>query len=166
VQGLEANRSLLNHLGRSLPGIHLKVICDRFPHFENLPVLECPWTEAGEAGELAAADIGISWLPEDEWSRGKCGLKVLQFMAAGLPVVANPVGVQTEMIEHGETGYLATTPEQWVEAIGRLAGDPALRQRMGAAGRRRVETDYSVAAGGRRWLRVLDTLCHHGRIAA
>ena len=68
-------------------------------------MLPVPWTEASEAVEIAGADIGISWMPDDAWSRGKCGLKVLQYLAAGLPVVANPVGVQIEMVRHGETGF-------------------------------------------------------------
>jgi glycosyltransferase involved in cell wall biosynthesis len=117
--------------------------------------VECPWSERGEAADIAAADVGISWVPDDLWSRGKCGLKVLQYMAAGLPVVANPVGVQADLVRHGETGLLARTPAEWVEALRRLAGDPVLRRHMGEAGRRRVEAEFSVAAGATRWLGVL-----------
>src|SRR5208283_1710603 len=105
--------------------------------------------------DIASGDIGISWLPDDDWSRGKCGLKVLQYMAAGLPVVANPVGVQPDLVRHGETGFLAATPADWVGAVKRLAGDPELRRRMGRAGRQRLERDFSVAAGASRWLHVL-----------
>src|SRR5439155_14922425 len=103
-------------------------------------------------------DVGISWAPDDGWSRGKCGLKVLQYMAAGLPVVANFVGVYAEMVRPGETGFLADTADEWVEAVARLAADAALRRRLGAAGRRRLEADYSVAAGAERWLDLLDEL--------
>ena len=77
-------------------------------------------------------------------------------MAAGLPVVANPVGVQAELVRPGETGFLAQTPAQWLEAIGRLARDPQLRRRMGRAGRQRVESEFSVASGAARWLTLLD----------
>src|SRR5262249_22301961 len=100
----------------------------------------------------------ISWLPDDAWSQGKCGLKVLQYMAAGLPVVANPVGVQASFVESGVTGFWAETPESWVEAIGRLVGDAALRRRLGQAGRRRVEHDFHVERGAALWLEVLDRL--------
>jgi len=158
LRGLEASQPLLEGLGQRRPGLQLKLVCDRFLKLQHLPVLTCPWSEASEAAEIAAADIGISWVPDDLWSRGKCGLKVLQYMAAGLPVVANPVGVQADMVRHGETGFLAETPEQWAEAIGRLAHNPALRRAMGAAGRRRVETDFSVAAGAARWIALLDQL--------
>ena len=136
----------------------MKFICDRFLHFDGLPVVALRWTRATEAAEIAAADIGISWIPDDDWSRGKCGLKVLQYMAAGLPVVANPVGVHAEMVRHGETGFLADTAEEWVDAVGRLARDPDLRRRMGAAGRRLLEDRYSVASGARRWTALLDEL--------
>jgi glycosyltransferase involved in cell wall biosynthesis len=79
-------------------------------------------------------------------------------MAAGLPVVTNPVGVHPELVRHGETGFLVSTPEEWVSAIRALAADPGLRRRMGAAGRRRVEADYATDAGATRWLDLLDRL--------
>ncbi len=158
LQGLETIAPLLEEVGRSVPGLRLKLICDRFLQLRDLPVVPCPWTEAGEAEEIARADIGISWIPDDLWSRGKCGLKVLQYMAAGLPVIANPVGVQVEMVRHGETGFLAQTPAQWIEAARKLADDPGLRRRMGRAGRRCVEARYSVAAGAAGWVALLDRL--------
>ena len=158
LRGLEAIRPTLEEIGRRVPGTQLKIICDRFLHFDALPVVERPWDAAAEAGEIAAADVGISWVPDDDWSRGKCGLKVLQYMAAGLPVVANSVGVHAEMVRHGETGFLADTAEEWVEAVGRLARDPELRRRMGAAGRRLLEERYGVARGAGRWLALVDEL--------
>ena len=158
LRGLQAIAPLLEKIGRNVPGVRLKLLCDRFLTLRHLPVLPVPWTEANEATEIARADIGISWLPDDAWSRGKCGLKVLQYLAAGLPVIANPVGVQMDMVRHGETGILARTPEQWIEAVRRLAEDVELRRRMGSAGRRLVEMRYSVAVGAARWIRLLDRL--------
>jgi glycosyltransferase involved in cell wall biosynthesis len=166
LQGLEQARPLLEELGRRLGGLRLKLVCDRFPRWPNLRVIEWPWREEGEAAAIAAADVGISWVPDDLWSRGKCGLKVLQYMAAGLPVVANPVGVQCDLVRHGETGFLAQTPAQWVETVGRLAHDPALRQPMGLAGRRRVEAGYGVEAGAARWLVLFDRLAGSAAHAA
>jgi glycosyltransferase involved in cell wall biosynthesis len=158
LRGLEAIGPLLEQLGRHYPGLRLKVVCDRFPDLHHLPVVACAWSEAGEGRELAAADIGISWVPDDLWSRGKCGLKTLQYMAAGLPVVANPVGVQREMVRHGETGFLVENVRDWVEAVGRLAADPGLRRRLGQAGRRRVQRDFGVAVGAARWTALLASL--------
>ncbi|MEX6505028.1 glycosyltransferase family 4 protein [Jiella sp. M17.18] len=103
-----------------------------------------PWTEAAEVDLLQDIDIGIMPLPDTPWARGKCGYKLIQYMACGKPVVASPVGVNTEIVRHGENGFLAETEAEWEEALTRLARDPELRQRMGASGRRRVEREYSL----------------------
>jgi glycosyltransferase involved in cell wall biosynthesis len=165
LQGLETIRPLLEDLGRGLPELRLKLICDRFLKLEHLLVVPCAWSETGEAAEISAADIGISWIPDDAWSRGKCGLKVLQYMAAGLPVVANPVGLHTELIRHGENGFLARTPAEWAEALIELVHNPALRRCMGEEGRRRVEEEYSVAVGGAAWAALLDGLASQRKAA-
>ncbi|MCI0704773.1 MAG: glycosyltransferase family 4 protein [Planctomycetia bacterium] len=152
LKGLERFAPTLSAIGRAVPGVRLKIICDRFVEFPDLPVDRCVWNEATEANEIASADIGIGWVPDDPWSRGKCGLKVLQYQAAGLPVVANPVGVQADFVREGETGSRATTTEEWVKAIRALAADANLRQRLGSAGRRQVEARYSVEAGAKLWI--------------
>jgi hypothetical protein len=126
--------------------LRLRVICDRFPNFHALRVIPVTWRQESEAVDLAAGHIGVSWLPDDEWSRGKCGLKVLQYQAAGLPVVANPVGMNTELIEPGMTGLLPTSVPEWVEAVQALAGDPPRRREMGQLARNRVEQGYSIEA--------------------
>jgi glycosyltransferase involved in cell wall biosynthesis len=159
IQALEQLGPVLDGLGKTGAGLQLKVICDRSLELRSLPVRFCPWRETSEGAEIAAADIGISWLPDDPWSRGKCGLKVLQYMAAGLPVVANPVGVQAELVRPGETGYLAETPQEWADAIRRLAAEPELRRAMGRAARRLIEAEYHVRVGAARWLDLLDRLC-------
>ncbi len=141
-----------------VPGMELRAISDESPRLNGVRVVFRPWSSATEAAELAACHVGISWLPDDSWSRGKCGLKVLQYMAAGLPVVANPLGMNAHMVIDGETGVLASTPRQWAEAIARLAGDAALRRAMGAAGRRMVEQHYSVAHWGPRFAALIDAV--------
>jgi glycosyltransferase involved in cell wall biosynthesis len=163
LRGLEQAQGVLEALGARLPGLTLQVICDRFPRLRNLRVLPCPWSAQTEAAELRNADIGLSWLPDDLWSRGKCGLKVLQYMAAGLPVVANPVGVQAEWVRPGETGFLAETAGDLARAVVRLADDPGLRRRMGARGRELVRARFSLAAGEAGWRGILAEL---GRPAA
>jgi glycosyltransferase involved in cell wall biosynthesis len=155
LQGLETVRPMLEGLGRAIRGLRLKIICNRFLRLDHLPVVARRWSEATEAADLAAADIGISWLPDDLWSRGKCGLKILQYMAAGLPVVANPVGLQASLVRHGETGFLARTPGEWTEAIRRLAEEPDLRRRMGLTGRFSIEKEFNHARGAARWETIL-----------
>jgi glycosyltransferase involved in cell wall biosynthesis len=144
MAGLERQRSLWERIGREVPGVRLRMVCNRFLRFESLPVIDVPWSEATEAADIAAADVGISWVPDDLWSRGKCGLKVLQYQAAGLPVLANPVGVHPEMIRSGVDGFLVSTADEWVQAVGKLAEDPGLRERMGRVARASVEAGYSV----------------------
>lgn len=158
LRGLEKIRGILEFLGKKQTGLNLKVICDRSIFLRALPVRFAPWSEQSEAAELAAADIGISWLPADDWSRGKCGLKVLQYMAAGLPVVANPVGMQAELVRPGENGFLVESAADWLQAIQVLANDPGLRRRLGEAGRQRVEREFSIARGTALWRDILKTL--------
>jgi hypothetical protein len=146
LKGLGQSRGIWEHLARAFPQLRLRVICDRFPAAFPMPVVPIAWTLSTEACELAAGHIGVSWLPDDLWSRGKCGLKVLQYQAAGLPVVANPVGAHCEMVHPGATGMLATTPADWVDAMSVLVHDARRRQEMGYEARRRVEADYSIAA--------------------
>jgi glycosyltransferase involved in cell wall biosynthesis len=146
LQGLERQRTLWERIAREVPGVRLRVISDRTPDLGAMPVVAVPWSEATEADALAAGDVGVSWVPDDLWSRGKCGLKVLQYMAAGLPVITNPVGVHAEMVNPGVSGYLATTADGWVEAALALAGGPRLRRRMGRAARAAIEAGYSVSA--------------------
>lgn len=155
LASLQCAREHLAAAVRRLPGLELRLICDRTADLAPLHVVLRPWSAVTEAAELAEGDIGINWLPDDSWSRGKCGLKVLQYMAAGLPVVANPVGMNRQMVLDGRTGLLASTPRQWAEAITRLAADPELRRRMGSAGRRLVQQRYSVAGWGPKFAKVV-----------
>jgi glycosyltransferase involved in cell wall biosynthesis len=158
LQGMSRIRPMLETIGRRWPDRRLKIICDRFLDLQHLQVVRCRWSEASEAADLARADIGISWIPDDLWSQGKCGLKILQYMAAGLPVVANPVGLQASLVRHGETGFLVKTPGEWLEAIDCLAADPALRRRLGQAGRAYIEANFHLTRGAARWLQLLDGL--------
>jgi len=108
------------------------------------------WTPDNEVGEVARFDIGVMPLPDSAWTRGKCGLKALQYMALGVPALASPVGANCEVIADGETGFLPNGDDAWHEALARLVVEPALRARIGAAGRARTEASYSLAAVGPR----------------
>ncbi len=103
-----------------------------------------PWSEASEVAELGQLMVGIMPLPDEPWERGKCGYKLIQYMACGLPVVASPVGVNSEIVLHGKTGFLARTESEWMDALKRLICNRPLRNSMGAAGRALVESKYSV----------------------
>lgn len=127
-------------------GFELVIISNTKP---SLPVSGIDWTfrpwRAEEEGALGRMfDVGIMPLVDDAFQRGKCGFKLLQCMAAGLPTVGSPVGVNAEIVQEGRTGFLATTPEDWHEALRALSESPELRVSMGRAGRERCERDYSV----------------------
>lgn len=104
------------------------------------------WTLETEQAELSQIEIGIAPLPDTPWERGKCGVKLLQYMACGIPVVASPVGVHKEMVRHGENGFLADTDEQWQNALSTLCRNPELRKKMGDTGRKLLEERYSLDA--------------------
>ena len=124
--------------------LELRVISSTAPDFPGLPLRFIPWSENDEAGDLLELDVGVMPLPDNEWTRGKCGAKLLQYMAAGLPAVASPVGVNTSIVTHGENGLLAGTAEEWYRALKALSGEPDLRRRLGAAARRTVLKRYSL----------------------
>lgn len=110
----------------------------------GLPMESVQWSEEGEAAAIARCDIGIMPLPDTPFERGKCGYKLIQFMACGLPVVASPVGANRDIVEHGVNGFLAETEAEWREALRHLASDAQLRKRFGEAGRAKVERHYAL----------------------
>jgi glycosyltransferase involved in cell wall biosynthesis len=112
---------------------------------EGVPLEVRPWNEQGEVEELTQFDVGVMPLLDSPWERGKCGHKLLLYMAASCPVVASPVGVNTEIVEHGTNGYLASQPEEWIQALNSLRENSQLRTRMGQAGRRKVARLYATS---------------------
>jgi glycosyltransferase involved in cell wall biosynthesis len=122
---------------------------------EGVPVRCVPWRSTTEADDLRPSDVGLMPLSEDEWSRGKCGMKALQYMALGIPPVVSPVGANARIVRDGIDGFHASRDDEWVERIATLLGDAALRQRMGAAARRSVEDAYSARVHAPRVARVL-----------
>lgn len=112
----------------------------------GIPLEILPWSEATEAASIARMDIGIMPLIDGPWERGKCGYKLIQYMACGLPVVASPVGVNSDIVRHGQAGFLAASVIEWQDSLGRLITDVSLRKQMGFEGRRRVEQEFSLEA--------------------
>ena len=165
LPSLDCARRHLAAAAARLGGLELRAISDRYPELRGVRCIRRPWSEATEAAELAECDVGVSWLPDDDWSRGKCGLKVLQYMAAGLPVVANPVGMNLELVTDGRTGFLASTPREWADAIARLAEDPELRHAMGVAGRRLVEEHFNASRMAPQFARLIAAVAGQSRVA-
>lgn len=111
--------------------------------------LEClPWAEDTEVANLSDCDVGVMPLLDSPFEQGKCGYKLIQYMACGLPVVASPIGVNTQIVQPGVNGFLASTPEQWLAALAQLLQDSALRLQMGREGRLQVEHTYCIQQTG------------------
>lgn len=103
-----------------------------------------PWAEETEAEQMLDFDVGIMPIPDEPWAYGKCGYKLIQYMACGLPVVASRVGANIRIVKDGVNGYLASTDKHWEQALRALQENPELRQAMGSQGRRDVEAHYSL----------------------
>lgn len=125
-----------------------------------VPVEVLPWSEETEVPDMRRCDIGIMPLPDEPYERGKCGYKLLQYMACGRPVIASPVGANKEIVESGVSGYLAGTNTEWIESIDGLRRDGALLTAMGRAARAKVEAHYSLERHAPRILEILKKACY------
>ena len=161
VQHLDAMRCSLAALRRR-HDFRLNVIGVSRYSVDGVETTAREWRAASEVQDLRSFDIGIMPLPNNGWNRGKCGLKLLQCMALGLPVVGSPLGVNTEIVSDGVDGFLAVTGEEWVEKLSRLIESPALRRDIGSAGRRTVEERYSSRAWVPTVKRVLESAARTG----
>jgi len=155
---LEAHAAELAALVSTGRSLRLRVVADVAPTLPpGIAVEHVPWSESGEAPALAGMHIGFAPLPDDAWTRGKCGFKIVQMLGAGRPVVATPVGVQAEQVRHGETGFLGSGSRELLDGLMRLVDDPALRARQGAAAREDVRARWSRAAWAPRLLEALES---------
>ncbi len=163
---LEGARRAIERLG-ARHKVVLRVICDR-PQarpFQGVETQFIPWRAASEAEDVGRCHVGMMPLPDDEFARGKCGLKALQFMATGRPVVVSPVGVNREIVQSGENGLVAGSEEDWVTAFESLRADPEKRRRMGAAARRTVEANYAAPVAAARFAQAIRTAVSQARLA-
>lgn len=124
--------------------IKFKVICDQPWEFEGVEVEYEEWNKAREIEQLEEIDIGVMPLVDNEWSKGKCGFKGLQYMAVESAAILSPVGVNTEIIEDGVNGFLAQSHSDWIRVLSLLIENPKLRKEIGKAGRKTIEENYSV----------------------
>lgn len=148
---LEQSLPALAEAARRVPGLRLIVIGDRWLLQPPIPMEHIVWSAETESASLLRGDIGIAPTPFDPWTLGKCGFKIIQYMAAGLPVIASPVGANSEIVTPDQTGLLPTDFSKWPEAIATLAADPNLRNKMGAAGRKRVEEHFTNELAADQW---------------
>jgi glycosyltransferase involved in cell wall biosynthesis len=126
----------------------LLVVADRDFQLDGVDIVNRRWSERTEVADLLDMDVGLMPLADDEWTRGKCGFKAVQYMAAGVPPVASPVGMNRDLVHNEQDGFLAGSDDEWLAALRRLQADAGLRERMGRAAREKVQQRYSLAATG------------------
>ncbi len=144
------------------PQAKLKVVSNDFYDSSYLPIIKKPWRLEDENEDLVSFDIGLMPLNDDLWSRGKCGLKIVQYLSVGVPVVCTPVGINSDIIKDGENGFWATSEREWVDRLSVLIQDERLRHQMGLKGIEMVEREYSLAVTCEKFFQVLESLDRGG----
>jgi glycosyltransferase involved in cell wall biosynthesis len=145
----------LEEIGSRFNNIVLRIICDYFFDLQNMKVEKHEWSLKTEVSDLISSDIGLAPLPDNRFTRGKCGFKILQYASASLPIVTSPVGVNSEYVRDGVTGFQALSIPQWIDRITELIKDTELRKRMGQTGRIYVEK-YDIDIIGKNLSSLLD----------
>jgi glycosyltransferase involved in cell wall biosynthesis len=164
IEYLDVLREPLRKLAREFP-IELVVIAESERPLRRLgfdrdgiATRFVRWSETNEVSDLRSFDIGLMPMPDTDWTRYKCGLKILQYMAAGIPAVASPVGVNSEIIRHGVNGWLATTADEWLFVLRQLLSEPSRRMSIVEAARQTVERGYSVQVQLPRFIACLEAV--------
>lgn len=147
---------VLRKIINEFPFVSILIIADQPPPLllERLSFIK--WNSHTEIEDLLKMDIGIMPLPDDEWAKGKCGFKALQYMALKIPAVVSPVGVNPTIINHGLNGYLASGDLEWYDYLSKLINDSTLRFNMGVAGRQKVIESYSVTSNSANFLSLFE----------
>jgi glycosyltransferase involved in cell wall biosynthesis len=144
IIGWIGSPSTVKYLEQVATALELVVVGAKSEALLNIPVEFCDWTEDSEVAEIGRFDIGIMPLPDEPWARGKCGYKLIQYMACGKVVMASPVGVNSAIVSQGVNGYLAESADEWEKYLRLLIADRKLRDAMGKAGRQLVVEKYCV----------------------
>jgi glycosyltransferase involved in cell wall biosynthesis len=156
VIGWTGTHSTLKYLHQIVPVLarlesegfdfEFRVISNQPPQLPLRSLVFMPWRKDSEIADLLGFHVGLMPLEDDPWAKGKCAFKALQYMALGIPAVVSPVGMNAEVVQDGQNGFVCDTPDQWYERLRQLLADPSLRQRLGAAARTTIKQRYSVYA--------------------
>jgi glycosyltransferase involved in cell wall biosynthesis len=152
IKHFEYALEFLAIIKKKYPQIEIRVVGDAEYVNESLNIKGIAWSSTTEVEMINTFSIGIMPLPDDEWAKGKCGLKGLSYMACEVPTIMSPVGVNTEIIEHSKNGFLASTTDEWITFLSQLIESPELRESMGKAGRQTVLEKYSVLSQQQNYL--------------
>lgn len=141
---LDIIKPALNNILTNFKNVSFKVVCNNFSGLNIPGAIMKEWCIEEEVPYLQSFDIGLMPLSDDHWTRGKCGFKIIQYMAVGIPVVCSPVGVNRKIVIEGATGFLARSSKLWEEYLSQLIKSIDLRRKMGQAGREFVKKNYSI----------------------
>jgi glycosyltransferase involved in cell wall biosynthesis len=147
---------VLQKLEKQFPFISFLAIADQPPQLQLQRLTFIKWNPHTEIDDLLRMDIGIMPLPNDEWAKGKCGFKALQYMALEIPCLASPVGVNTTIIQQGINGFLCESAQEWLQSFDLLITNETLRKQVGKAGRITVEKNYSVLSNAPTFLSLFE----------
>ncbi|WP_310391065.1 glycosyltransferase family 4 protein [Hymenobacter sp.] len=156
VIGWTGTHSTLKYLEQVVPVLakleeegldfEFRVISNQPPALPLRSLVFLPWRKDTEIADLLGFHVGLMPLENDLWAKGKCAFKALQYMALGIPALVSPVGMNTEVVQHGQNGFVCATPAEWEASLRQLLADAGLRQRLGVAARATIEQRYSVRA--------------------
>ena len=156
VIGWTGTHSTLKYLDQVVPVLakleaegldfEFRVISNQLPTLPLGSLVFMPWNKDTEIADLLGFHIGLMPLEDDLWAKGKCAFKALQYMALGIPALVSPVGMNTEVVQHGQNGFICATPADWEASLRQLLADAGLRQRLGQTARQNIEQRYSVRA--------------------
>jgi len=152
---LDPMREVFIFLSKKFPDVRFKVVGGNFSINGLSCVISKPWSPDQELDDLSTFDIGIMPMPDNDWTKGKCGFKAILYMSMGIPCVCSPVGMNNEIIRDGVNGFLADNQEEWVSKLSFLIGDFKLRRKIGEEARRTVEEKYSLKVNAPKYLKVI-----------
>ncbi len=155
VDFLDQIRDVIAGLSRRFSGVAFKIVGSSFSVAGLSDVTSKPWAMEEELNDLRSFDIGIMPVPDNPWTRGKCGFKAILYMSMGIPTVCSPIGVNKEIITDGVNGFLAATPQEWMDKFSVLIENRKLRERIGRAGRRTVEERFSLQENAPKFLKII-----------
>ncbi|MGY4884324.1 MAG: glycosyltransferase family 4 protein [Nanobdellota archaeon] len=159
---LEEIREPLENIAKRYP-LELRIIgpensMEKLKNFKNINIKVIPWKLETEWKELSKVDIGIMPLPDDEWTKGKCALKLLQYMSLEIPAIGSYVGANKEAISNGKNGFLPKDKKEWEKYLELLIKDKKLRMKLGKAGRKTVEEKYSLEKNVKKLAKIIRAL--------
>jgi len=134
----------LKNISSKYPHVTLQVISDKPLHIKRVRIENVKWNIDSYKTDLSGIDIGIMPLRNDDWSKGKCAFKLIQYMAAGLSVIASDVGANSDVISEGEDGFLVNGKDEWQTGFAKLIESKELRERMGKAAKKKIRDNYSA----------------------